>query len=72
MPFEPKVALRARLSMGRNDGDKERAVVDLLADLPVPSISAPQFALVEPDLDVGGPQRIANALSRRGVLRRVA
>ena len=71
-PLAPEVTFLASLGRGRNDGDKQRAVADLLADLVVPRISAAQLALVEPDLDAARPQRLANAPRRLGILRGVA
>jgi hypothetical protein len=71
-PLAPEVTFLASLGRGRDDGDKQRAVADLLADLVVPRISAAQLALVEPDLDAARPQRLANAPRRLGILRGVA
>ena len=44
----------------------------LPADLLVPSVAATQLALVEPHLDAGFPQRLADALRRLRVSRRIA
>jgi hypothetical protein len=54
-PFEPKIALEPLLRMLGNNRKEQGAVADLLPDLPVPSISAAQLALVEPDFDSGCP-----------------
>jgi hypothetical protein len=43
-------------------------VLDLPADRLVPGVSAPQLALVEPNLDPGGSQCIANLLSSIRIL----
>ena len=71
-PLASEVTFRASLCGHRNDGDEQRALVDLLADLPVPSISAAQLLAVEPGLDAGSPQRIADTPSRLHILRGVA
>ena len=46
--------------------------MDLFANLAIPDIPTPQLALVEPDLDPGGPERLANASGGLGILRGVA
>jgi hypothetical protein len=46
--------------------------VDLLADLAVPRVSAPQLALIEKNLDAGRTQSLANLLGRLRILRGVA
>ena len=58
--------------VGRDDRNEERAVVDLAADFLIPHIPAPQLALIEPNFDAGGAQRVAQSLRSFGVLRRVA
>jgi hypothetical protein len=68
VPFEAEVALCPRLRPRGNDRHEERAVADLLADLLVPDIPAPQLALVEPDLDAGYPQRFTEPCRRLGIL----
>ena len=45
--------------VGGDDRNEQPAVVDLLADLAVPGIAAPQLALVEPDFDTGGAECLA-------------
>jgi hypothetical protein len=55
LPFEPKIALKPLLRILGNNRNEQGAVADLLPDLPVPSISAAQLALVEPDFDSGCP-----------------
>ena len=49
-----------------------QARLDLLADRDVPRIATPQLALVEPDLDAGCPERLADAPRRLRILRGVA
>jgi hypothetical protein len=71
-PLTPEISFLASLRGRRDDGNEERAIVDLPADLPVPGISAPQLTLIEPDLDPAGAQRIANAPGRIGILRGIA
>ena len=46
--------------------------MDLLPDLLIPNIAAPQLALIEKDLDTGRTQCLANLLSGLRVLRGVA
>jgi len=67
-PLAPEVALVACLRMRGDQRDEQPAVVNLLSDLAVPGISAPQLALVEPDLDAGRPKRIADPPRGLGVL----
>jgi hypothetical protein len=57
--------------VGRNDGNEERAVVDLAPDLLIPHIPAPQLTLVEEDFNAGRTQRLANLLRRLRILRGV-
>jgi hypothetical protein len=59
-PFVPKVTLKPLLRVLGNNRDKEDTIVDLVPDLLVPGISAPQLALVEEDLDAGSAQRLSN------------
>ena len=72
LPFTPEVALQPRLRRARDDRHEQRAIVDVPPDLPVPGIAAPQLALVEPDLDAGGPERVANVPRGLRILRGVA
>jgi len=71
-PLAPEVTLEARLSVGGNDGHEQRAFANLAADLLVPDIPTAQLALVEPDFDAAGSQRLANASGSIRVLRGVA
>jgi hypothetical protein len=59
-PLTPKVTFQACLRGSRDDWNEQGAIVDVLSDLTVPDITAPQLALVEPDLDTGGAERVAN------------
>ena len=72
LPFEAEVALTAIVRGVRDDREEQRAGLDLLADRLVPRIPAPKLALVEPDFDASGAQRLANPLGRLRVLRGVA
>ena len=72
IPFEPEVALRARLRGLRDDGDEERAGVDLLADLGIPRVAAAQLVLIEPHFEPGTAQRFGNAPRRRRVVTGIA
>jgi hypothetical protein len=53
-PLAPEVALITAFRIGRDNGDEQTAVVDLLPYLAISRIATPQLALVEPDLDAGG------------------
>ncbi len=64
-PLTSKIALGPRIGMSGDDRDEQCAVVQLLADLPIPGVPAPQFALVEPDLDARGAQGLADPQRRR-------
>jgi hypothetical protein len=48
--------------------NEDSASLNLLADHLIPRIAAPQLALVEPDFDAGGTQRLANSLRRLRIL----
>jgi hypothetical protein len=54
--------------VGRNDRNKERAVVDLAPDLLIPRVPAPQLALIEKDLDAGRTQCLADLLGSLRIL----
>jgi hypothetical protein len=68
VPLQSKVALVPRGCISRDDGNEERAVADLVADLLIPHIPAPQLALVEPDLDARSAKCLANLLGGVGIL----
>ena len=51
-----------------DEGHEESAVVDLVPDLMIPGVPAPQLALIEKDLDAGGTKCFANLLSRLRIL----
>jgi len=72
LPFEAKVAFVASLCVFGNYGDEERAGQYLAADRRVPRIAAAQLALVEPYLDTGLAQGVAQLQCSLGVLGRVA
>jgi len=46
--------------------------MDLVTDLLIPRIPAPQLALIEKDPDAGRTQSLANLLSRLRIVRGVA
>ena len=71
-PFTAEIAFRPAFGIRRNNGYEQRTIPHLLADLVIPRIPAPQFALVEPDLDASGAQCIANTPSGLDVLRGIA
>ena len=71
-PLETEVAFIAGVRAAGDDREEERAGLDLLADRLVPGIPAAQLALVEPDLDAGGAERLANPLRSLCILRGVA
>ena len=72
IPLKTEIAFAPRGRVCGNDGNEERAVVDLPPDPLIPNIPAPQLALIEKDLDAGRTQCLANILSGLRVLRRVA
>jgi len=72
LPLEAEVALLALVRVARDQRHEQRALVDLPADLPAPGVAAAQLALVEPHLDPGRAQRLANAARRLRILLGVA
>jgi hypothetical protein len=46
-----EIALVTGFRMGRDKGYKQTAVVNPLANLPIPGVSASQLTLVEPHFD---------------------
>ena len=71
-PLESKITLEPLLGMLGHDRHEQGAVVDLVTDLLIPRVPAPQLALIEKDLDGGRTQSLANLLSRLRILRGVA
>ena len=45
-PFAAKVALVTSVRVYGNEGHEENALVDLVADLLIPGVATPQFALI--------------------------
>ena len=72
LPLEPEIALAAPLHVPGNDRDEKRAGINLLSDLLVPGIAAPELILVKPNLDAVAAQRLGDATGGRGILTRVA
>ena len=68
LPLETEVPLDTIMRRARNDRDEQSAGLDLPADRGVPSVPSPQLALVEPDLDAGRAQTLANPLGSLGIL----
>ena len=66
VPFPPG------LGVSRNHRDEQLALADLLADRSVPDIPAAKLALIEPNLDAGRTQSLANLLRSLRILRGVA
>jgi hypothetical protein len=60
LPFKTEVPLTAIVRGVRDDRQEQGAGLDLLADRGVPGVPAPQLALVEPNLDSGDSQGLAN------------
>jgi hypothetical protein len=60
LPLEAEIPLDAIVRGMRDDREEQGAGLDLLADRGVPCVPAPQLALVEPNLDSGGSQGLAN------------
>ena len=72
LPFVAKIALEPLLGVPGDNRNEEGAVVDLVPDLLIPRVPAPQLALIEKDLDAGRTQCLANLLGRLRILRGVA
>jgi hypothetical protein len=68
IPLKPEIAFMPRRRVRRNHRHKQCAVVDLPADLVIPRVSAPQFALIEPDFDSGSAECLANLLGSLHIL----
>ena len=68
VPLKAEIAFMPRGRVGRNDGNEERAAVDLATDLLIPHVPAPQLALIEKDLDAGRTQCLANLLGSLCIL----
>jgi hypothetical protein len=71
-PFQTEVALATGVGVCRDKGDEQCTIPNLPAKRHIPRIAAAKLALVEPDLDASGTQRIANMLCRFRILGRVA
>jgi hypothetical protein len=61
-------ALQPLLGVLGNNRNEEGAVVDLMPNLLIAGIPAQQLALVEKNLDAGGPQCVANLLGSLRIL----
>jgi len=68
VPLKAEIAFMPRGRVGRNDRNKERAVVDLAPDLLIPRVPAPQLALIEKDLDPRRTQGLADLLGSLRIL----
>jgi hypothetical protein len=68
LPLAAEIPFKPGLGMGGDDGNEKRAVTDLIADLAIPGVPAPEFALVEPDFDAHSPKGLANPLGSLCVL----
>jgi hypothetical protein len=71
-PLAPKIAFEPLLRMLGDYWNEQSAVADLAPNLLIPYIPASQFALIEPHLNAGCAQCIADLLCRIGILRGVA
>ena len=71
IPFQPEIAFVPRGRVRGNDGNKECTVLNFAPDFLIPRIPTTQLALIEPDLDAGRAQRLANLQRRVGILRGV-
>ena len=67
-PLQPEISFSALMRVAGNQGYEQGARPDLSANGLIPRLAAPQLALVEPDLDTGAAQCIANSLRRPCVL----
>src|SRR4051812_43495064 len=70
-PFQAKISFCPCLRVRRNNRHEQRAFLDLFANLCVPRIAAPELALIEPDFDSGGAERVSDASRGVRVLRRI-
>jgi hypothetical protein len=68
LPLAAEIPFKPRLGMSGDDGYEKRAVPDLIADLAIPGVPAPEFALIKPDLDAGGPESVTNLPCRPHIL----
>ena len=71
-PLEPEISLSALLRVPGNDRNEKRAGIYLFADLLVPGVAAPEFALVKPHLNTIAEQGFCNAVGGGRVLARIA
>ena len=62
VPLVPKIPLEPLLGVLGDHRNEESAVVDLVPDLLIPCVTAPQLALIEKDLDPRRTQCLANLL----------
>src|SRR6516162_4607567 len=46
-------------------------MTDLIADLAIPGVSAPELTLIKPDIDASGPESVADPPRRAHILRGV-
>jgi hypothetical protein len=72
IPLEAEIPLGPLGGIGGDDRDEQGAVANLPPYLLVPGIAAAQLALVEPNFDARGLQRIADATCGRSILRGIA
>jgi hypothetical protein len=68
LPLASEITLVAGLRVGGDQGDEQAAVVDSLANLPIPGVAAAQLALIEKDLDAARAQCLSNLLGCPGIL----
>ena len=68
LPLASEITLITGFRMGRDKGYEQPAVVDPLANLAIPSVAAPQLALVEEDLDPTCAQCLGNLLGSLSIL----
>src|SRR3984885_5628810 len=71
-PLTAEISFVALFGTGRDDGNEKSTAQYLVANLVVPRIPAAELTLIKPDLDTGGPQRIADAAGGPGLLRGIA
>lgn len=61
LPLTSEVALGTRLSTRRNYWHEQGAGTDLFADFLIPLVTTDELKLIEPNLNTGGPHRLAQA-----------
>lgn len=70
--FATEVTLVTDFGVSGNYSNEQSAVLDTLANLTLPRIPAPQFALIEPDFNACGPKCFGNTPGRLSIFGGIA